>query len=84
MKGGVDMLYNLIQTAQWSVLSAIAKFRKSERGDTNFISIIIILGIVILVAGIFIGFKDKIVQEVQGIINGFSVAGGSSGGSAAP
>lgn len=46
---------------------------KSERGDTNFISIIIILGIVLLLAGLFIGFKDKIVEMVQGIVDGFSI-----------
>lgn len=46
---------------------------RSERGDTNFISIIIILGIVLLVATLFIGFKDKIVEMVQGIVDGFSI-----------
>lgn len=46
---------------------------KSERGDTNFISIIIILGIVLLVAGLFIGFKDQIVGMVQSIVDGFSI-----------
>ena len=40
-----------------------------ERGDTNFISILIILGIVILLAG----FKDTIVSQVQGIIDGFTI-----------
>lgn len=46
---------------------------RSERGDTNFISIIIILGIVLLVAGLFIGFKDQIVGMVQSIVDGFSI-----------
>lgn len=46
---------------------------RSERGDTNFISIIIILGIVLLLAALFIGFKDKIVEMVQGIVDGFSI-----------
>lgn len=32
-----------------------------ENGDTNFISIIIILAIVLVVAGIFILFKDQII-----------------------
>ncbi len=46
---------------------------KEERGDTNFISILIILGIVIILAGLFIGFKDQIVGQVQNIINGFTI-----------
>lgn len=49
------------------------KFLKSEKGDTNFISILIILGIVILVATTFIGFKDKIVDMVEKIVDGFTL-----------
>lgn len=47
---------------------------RNEKGDTNFISILIILGVVILLAGVFIAFKDQIVQQVQGIINGFTIS----------
>lgn len=46
---------------------------KEERGDTNFISILIILGIVIILASVFIAFKDQIVGQVQQIINGFTI-----------
>lgn len=44
-----------------------------ERGDTNFISILIVLGVVILLAGLFIGFKDQIVGQVQAIVEGFTI-----------
>ena len=44
-----------------------------EKGDTNFISILIILGIVIILAGLFIAFKDTIVEQVQAIVDGFTV-----------
>ena len=47
---------------------------KNESGDTNFISILIILGIVIIVAGVFMAFKDQIVGQVQNIINGFTIS----------
>lgn len=47
-----------------------------ERGDTNFISILIILGIVIVVAGVFIGFKDQIVDMVGNLVNGFTIKNG--------
>ena len=46
----------------------------SERGDTNFISIIIILGIVIVLAGVFIGFREQIVDTVKGVVNNFGAA----------
>lgn len=51
----------------------LMKKASSERGDTNFISILIILGIVVALAGVFIGFKDQIVDKVQPIIDGFSI-----------
>ena len=53
--------------------SMYLKAASEERGDTNFISILIILGIVILVAGVFIGFKDQIVGQVQVIVGGFTI-----------
>lgn len=45
----------------------------SEKGDTNFISILMILGFVILLSGIFLGFKDQIVGRVTEIMNGFKI-----------
>ena len=53
--------------------SMYLKAASEERGDTNFISILIILGIVILVAGVFIGFRDQIVGQVQAIVGGFTI-----------
>lgn len=50
-----------------------AKAVKEERGDTNFISIIIILGVVIALLGVFTTMKDKIVQTVQGMVDGFAI-----------
>lgn len=68
--------------------NALHKFLKKENGDTNFISIIIILAIVMVVAAIFIGFREKIVQWVQttftsaftDVKTGGSNMGGSGGG----
>jgi hypothetical protein len=48
-------------------------FLKEEKGDTNFISILIILGIVIALAGVFMGFKNQIVTQVQEIVAGFTI-----------
>ncbi len=46
--------------------------KNSEQGDTNFISIIIILAIVILVAGIFIIFRDKILTSASKAIEDYT------------
>lgn len=49
------------------------KVMKDEKGDTNFISILIILGIVIIVAGVFITYKNKLVGQVDKQIQNFSI-----------
>lgn len=54
---------------------AIRAFKK-EDGDTNFLSIIIILAIVLIVAILFISLKDKIVDLVEGAWESFTGAFG--------
>lgn len=44
---------------------------KEENGDTNFISIIIILAIVLLVAVAFMMFKDQIIGWFNGTTDSF-------------
>lgn len=46
--------------------------KNSEQGDTNFISIIIVLGIVIVIAGIFVGFKDDILKKANEAVSQYS------------
>ena len=55
------------------IMLKVQGFLKDEKGDTNFISILIILGVVVVLAGVFIGFKDQIVGQVQAIIDGFTI-----------
>lgn len=45
--------------------SELKRFLKEENGDTNFISIIIILAVVMVVAAIFLGFRTQIVEWVN-------------------
>ena len=44
-----------------------------EQGDTNFISVLIILGIVVVLAGVFMGFKDQIVKQVNDLMKNFVI-----------
>ena len=55
----------------------VDSFIHNEDGDTNFISILVILGIVLALAAIFLGFKDQILTWVDtNIGNFFSLKGG--------
>lgn len=66
MKRKIDLALIKCQTG-------IKRFISEEKGDTNFISILIILGIVILLSAVFIGFKDTIVARVQEIMDQFEI-----------
>ena len=49
--------------------------KEEERGDTNFISIIIILGIVLILATAFIAYKDQIVKQTSEQVSKFKLEG---------
>ena len=51
--------------------AGIRNFLKKEDGDTNFISIVIILVIVLVVAAVFIGFKDQIMGAATEVFGDF-------------
>ena len=68
------MIKSLVNKVCAKANSIVRTAVKDERGDTNFISILIILGIVIILAGVFMAFKDQIVGQVQNIINGFTIS----------
>ena len=67
------MLNKWLRKTYVKAATALDSFANEARGDTNFISILIILGIVILLAGLFIGFKDQIVNQVNAIVDGFTI-----------
>ncbi len=49
----------------------------NENGDTNFISILVLLGIALALAGVFLAFKDQVLGWVdQNIGDFFSKKGG--------
>ncbi len=43
----------------------VRKFFESERGDTNFVSMLIIIGIVVVLAGLFLAFGKKLIGIVE-------------------
>lgn len=46
-------------------------FVKDERGDTNFISILVLLGIALALAGVFLSFQEDIMKWVEKNIGTF-------------
>lgn len=64
----------MLTKVQIKAYCALSNFKNSERGDTNFVSMLIIIGIVVVLAGLFLTLgKDvmtKISQKVTQFING--------------
>lgn len=50
---------------------ALESFRNNEEGDTNFISIMIILGVVVVFAGAFSLLGDEVIDTVGQKIRDF-------------
>lgn len=64
-------LYNNIIKLIIGMQCKIYDLKNDERGDTNFLSIIIILAIVIVMAGAFIALKDQIFAWINERWEGF-------------
>ena len=62
------LIKKLKSAAMKAQLSA-RNFVSDERGDTNFISIAIILIVIISIAIVFIAFRDQILGKLQQAIN---------------
>lgn len=67
----LDKIKEKLTKAFCKVQTEIYCAAHDEQGDTNFISIIIVLGIVIIVAGVFVGFKDQILGAASNAIRDF-------------
>ena len=73
------MLYVKTQNKLNSAQEKVEEFLHDEEGDTNFLSVLVLLGIALALAGVFLGFKDKILTWVDTNIGDFfNLKGGKS------
>ena len=54
-----------------NVTNAVEEFKKSERGDTNFVSMLLIIGIVVVLAGLFLTLGKGVMSSITTKINDF-------------
>lgn len=54
-----------------NVTNAVEEFKKSERGDTNFVSMLLIIGIVVVLAGLFLTLGKGVMSSITTKINEF-------------
>ncbi len=64
-------LYVVTQAKIRKMAENVDDFIHDEEGDTNFLSIIVILGIALALAAVFIAFKDEILEWFHKNADGF-------------
>ena len=69
MFNAIKQFFLDLQLSIWLALNGAKARLADERGDTNFISIAIILIVVIAIAVVFIGFGQDIAKAFQNSIN---------------
>ncbi|MCD8086237.1 MAG: hypothetical protein LUF28_07945 [Clostridiales bacterium] len=47
------------------------EFKSSDRGDTNFVSILLIIAIVVVLAGLFLTLGKTVMETVSGYVTNF-------------
>ena len=56
---------------QFRTNCVLEKFKKSERGDTNFVSMLLIIGIVVVLAGLFLTLGKNVMTAIEGKVTQF-------------
>lgn len=51
--------------------SMLDEFKNSERGDTNFVSMLLIIGIVVVLAGAFLTLGNTVMSSVSEKVTNF-------------
>lgn len=64
----IDAMFIMMQTKG---RNAMESFKKSERGDTNFVSMLLIIGIVVVLAGLFLTLGKEVMKSVGDKVKDF-------------
>lgn len=62
---------NTLMIGMWLNAQAAMGKLKEEKGDTNLISIIVVLGIVLALVVVFRGYITKILGQIKGAVDSF-------------
>lgn len=64
-------LIDKLNIAFIKVMCKVDSFLHDDEGDTNFISILVLLGIALALGGVFLAFKDQVLGWVDANIGDF-------------
>lgn len=60
-----------IRNMQVKAYCAVTEFKSSDRGDTNFVSMLLIIGIVVVLAGLFLTLGKDVMTTVSNKVKAF-------------
>jgi len=49
----------------------LKRFKESDRGDTNFVSMILIIGIAVALAALFMTFGNTVMEKISSMVTQF-------------
>ena len=61
----------MLTKMQIKACNAIDSFKKSERGDTNFVSMLLIIGIIVVLAGLFLTLGKEVMTSISTKVKAF-------------
>ena len=61
----------MLVALQTKVYNTFEEFKGSERGDTNFVSMLLIIGIVVVLAGLFLTLGESVMTSITTKVNDF-------------
>ncbi|MDD4095859.1 MAG: hypothetical protein PHP22_06425 [Oscillospiraceae bacterium] len=71
MKKRIQKIETAVHALSFRAKQGFRNLITSEEGDTNFISIIIVLIIVVGIAGILIAFREALKEKFDEVVGGF-------------
>lgn len=64
-------IQNWMTKMQIKAICAVRDFKNAERGDTNFVSMLIIIGIVVVLAGLFLTLGKSVMTSISTKVTSF-------------
>lgn len=62
---------NMIIAMKNNAYQTMEEFKTSERGDTNFVSMLLIIGIVVVLAGLFLTLGEDVMELISEKVTDF-------------
>ena len=67
----MERIGEMLTNFQMKAYCMLVEFKDSERGDTNFVSMLLIIGIVVVLAGLFLTLGKDVMTSISTKVTDF-------------